>query len=342
MCSFCPGLDTGYLLLFRKGTAMRLGFAVKVLGQPNLKSNDSRRWQNGPHLSVSLAYVRDILIYMRKAGMRMYRLSSELAPYVTHPDLPQFHQQIDACRTELGEIGRLARRDDVRLSFHPGAYVVLNSPDETVAVKSIADLNKQAELLDAMALDARAVVVVHVGGTYEAKDAALDRFVARWEALAETTRRRLVLENDERNFAVEDTWALHQRTGIRLVFDNLHHLNHNPSGLTTWEALALCLNTWPPDVVPKIHFSSPRTEMRIMERRNGSTGRLEQVLKPPLWTQHADFVNPWEFITLLEQARGLRDFDVMLEVKAKDLALLRLREDVRRFAPYRACTLDAC
>ena len=70
-----------------------------------------------------------------------------------------------------------------------------------------------------------------------------------------------------------------------------------------------------------------------MERRSANTGKLEQVLKPPLWTQHADFVNPWEFVALLEQSRGLREFDAMLEVKAKDLALLRLREDLRRFAP---------
>ena len=233
---------------------MRLGFAVKVLGQPNLKSNDSRRWQNGPHLSVSLAYVRDILMYLRKAGIRMYRLSSELAPYVTHPDLPQFHDQIDACRPELAEIGELARGDDVRLSFHPGAYVVLNSPDESVAAKSIADLNSQAEMLDAMGLDHRAVVVVHAGGTYDDRNTAMDRFVDRWGLLAAAARRRLVLENDERNFTVEDTWSLHERTGVRLVFDSLHHLNHNPSGLPIHEALARCLDTWPVGVIPKIHF----------------------------------------------------------------------------------------
>ena len=32
-------------------------------------------------------------------------------------------------------------------------------------------------------------------------------------------------------------------------------------------------------------------------------------------------------------ADGLADFDVMLECKRKDLALLRLREDLERYAP---------
>ena len=44
---------------------MRLGLSVKVLGKPGLKSHDTRRWQNDPHLSVSLAYLRDIMHYLR-------------------------------------------------------------------------------------------------------------------------------------------------------------------------------------------------------------------------------------------------------------------------------------
>ena len=312
---------------------MRLGFAVKVLGQPTLKSNDSRRWQNGPHLSVSLAYVRDILVYIRKVGIRMYRLSSDLAPYITHPDLPQFHSQVAQCVTELEEIGALAREDDVRLSFHPGAHVVLNGLDDTIASKSVADLEKQAELLDAMGLDQRAVVIIHVGGVYNEKQAAMDRFVGRWHEISGRTRNRLVLENDARNFSVDDIADIHQRTGIRLVFDYLHHLSNNPSGLGTREAVDQCLDTWPPGVTPKVHFSSPRTEMRVTERRDSRTGKMEHVLKPPLWDQHADFVNAWEFIAFLEETQHLRDFDVMLEMKAKDLALLRLREGLRKFAP---------
>ena len=65
---------------------MRLGFAVKVLGRAGLKEHDSRRWQNSPHLSVSLAYLRDIFEYLRAQEIGLYRMSSELAPYLTHPD----------------------------------------------------------------------------------------------------------------------------------------------------------------------------------------------------------------------------------------------------------------
>jgi len=43
---------------------MRLGFVVKPLARPELKSHDSRRWQNNPHLSVSLVYLRDVFAYL--------------------------------------------------------------------------------------------------------------------------------------------------------------------------------------------------------------------------------------------------------------------------------------
>ena len=51
------------------------------------------------------------------------------------------------------------------------------------------------------------------------------------------------------------------------------------------------------------------------------------------WNYHSDYVNPFEFIDFLRMAEGLRPFDVMLEVRAKDLALRQLRDDLARFAP---------
>ena len=311
---------------------MRLGFAVKVLGRPNLKSHDTRRWQNAPHLSVSLAYLRDIFVYLAEQDIRMYRMSSDLAPYVTHPDMPQFHTQIDECSRELAALGETAQQQSLRLSFHPSQYIVLNAEDETIASKSAHDILAQAQILDAMGLDHEAVVVTHVGGVYGDREASRERFVRRYERLPEPARRRLVLENDESSFSISDTFWIHQRTGIRLILDTLHFHNCGCDEMPLPEALALALSAWPADQTPKMHFSSPRTELRMMNRRD-SEGNRKQVPVPPRWTQHSDYLNPFEFIRLLEDARGLRPFDVMLEAKAKDLALLRLRDDVKRFRP---------
>lgn len=312
---------------------MRLGFAVKVLGQAGLKEHDSRRWQNNPHLSVSLAYLRDIFEYLRRQRIAMYRMSSELAPYLTHPELAQFHGQIEACAVELAAIGQLARELGLRLSFHPSQYVVLNAPDEALAAKSAREIAAQAEMLDRMGLDDEAVVVVHVGGVYDSHERSRERFVAAVERLPEPARRRLAVENDDTRFGVADTLWIQRRTGVQLIFDTLHHHNLNPQGMPVREALAACLATWPAHVRPKVHVSSPRTEMRVAEQQDPQTGRRVQVLQPPIWTRHSDYINPFEFIAFVRAAAGLRAFDVMLEAKGKDLALLRLREDVQRYAP---------
>ncbi|HSN76871.1 MAG TPA: UV DNA damage repair endonuclease UvsE [Anaerolineae bacterium] len=312
---------------------MRLGFPVKVLGQAGLKEHDSRRWQNNPHLSVSLAYLRDIFEYLRRERIAMYRISSDLAPYLTHPELTQFHGQIEECAAELAAVGHLAREIGLRLSFHPSQYVVLNAPDEALVARSALDVVTQAELLERMGLDDEAVVVLHVGGVYEGRERARERFVLAFERLPEPARRRLALENDDTRFGVADTLWIHQRTGVRLIFDNLHHHNFNPERMPLRDALAACLETWSPHVRPKVHFSSPRTEMRVAEQQDPATGRRVQVLQPPLWTRHSDYIHPFEFIAFLREAAGLRPFDVMLEAKGKDLALLRLRADVQRYAP---------
>ena len=313
---------------------MRLGFAVKVMRQPELKSHDTRRWQNEPHLSVSLAYVRDIFGYLGRANIHMYRLSSDLAPYLTHPDMPQFHHQIDDCAAELALVGQMAREADLRLSLHPSQYVVLNAADEAIAVKGAAEITAQAQILEAMNLGPEAVVVIHLGGVYGDKQSAMERFVTRYEGLPAVARQRLVLENDDTSYSVGDIHYIHQQTGLRLVFDYLHFLNHNPEDLSLTEALALTLDTWPADVTPKVHFSSPSTAMRTVEHKDSRTGGGRRlVLRPPRLTQHADFIDPFAFIAFLRHAQGLRDFDLMLEAKAKDLALLRLRDDLDRFAP---------
>ena len=312
---------------------MQLGFAVKIIGKENLPSNDARRWQSSPHLRVSIEYLRAIFGYLAESGITMYRISSDIAPYLTHPDMPQFHNQIDECALELRELGALGRHLGLRLSFHPSQFILLNSPDTALVDKSIADLAAQAQMLDAMELGPEAVVVTHVGGVYGDLFSGRERWVQTYERLPDQVRTRLVLENDDIRYSVADVLWIHERTGVPVVFDYLHHWCNDREGTDGHLALAACLATWPAHVVAKIHFSSPRTEMRTLERKNRKTGKPEKVAAPPIWTGHADYINPFEFITFMRSLVGLREFDVMLESKMKDVALLRLREDMRRYGP---------
>jgi len=201
------------------------------------------------------------------------------------------------------------------------------------------------------------VMITHVGGVYDDREAARARWVDGWEQCPEHVKRRLVLENDDIRFSAADVLWIHERTGVRCVFDYQHFWCLNPEGLDMRRTLERFLATWPAGVRPKLHFSSPRTEMRevkqaitpkqraaakagkakpkkgeILKAPVKATARIKTVLRPPIWTGHADFTNPFEFATFMRMAEGL-EFDVMMEGKSKDVSLLKLRPDLLRFAP---------
>ncbi|WP_267425221.1 hypothetical protein [Methylobacterium sp. GC_Met_2] len=199
-------------------------------------------------------------------------------------------------------------------------------------------------------------MITHVGGVYDDHEASRARWVDGWNLCPEHVKRRLGLENDDLRFSAADVLWIHERTGVRLIFDDKHFWCLNPERLDMRETFARFLATWPAGIRPKMHFSSPRTELREIKQKitpkqreaakagkaNGSkallkapvkaTARFKTVLRPPTWTGHADFTNPFEFATLMRMAEGLI-FDVMLEGRSKDLSLLRLRPDLLRFAP---------
>jgi UV DNA damage endonuclease len=184
-----------------------------------------------------------------------------------------------------------------------------------------------------MGLGEEAVVNIHVGGLYGDKPAAVARFVRRYGELPDAVRARLVLENDERIYTIADTYSVHRQTGIRLVLDQLHHLCNREPGHSLGSALGLALSTWPENQTPKIHFSSPRTALIAAARRSGSAAD-QPAFRLPRLGQHADLIDPLAFVGLLGwAAESGRDFDVMLECKAKDVALLRLREQLAQLAP---------
>lgn len=333
--SFCRWPETdenGLTMPPFPADAMRLGFPVKVMSRPDLKSNDTRGWRRDPHLRVSLGYLCDIFAFLRQHDIRMYRMSSDLAPYHTHPDMPQFHNMVEESRADLEHVGKLAKAQGLRLSFHPSQYIVLNSDNATLTKKSISDLQSQATMLDYMELPPEAIMVIHVGGAYGDRKAGCDNWVKTWKTLSEPIQRRMVLENDDIRFSAADVLSIHERTGVKCVFDYQHHWCMNPEKLELVPTLEKFLKTWPDGVRPKMHFSCARTELREIKRKSRKTGLMETVLQPPIWTGHADFNNPFETITFLRSIQHL-ETDIMLESKAKELSLLRLRNDIAKYAP---------
>ncbi|NLG27628.1 MAG: UV damage endonuclease UvsE [Chloroflexi bacterium] len=302
----------------------RLGFSVRVYGRVELTSYTPADAHSHAPLSVQLAHLHDVLRFLHDSGIKMYRMHTGLAPEPGGA-LAAALRQIETCSGQLQTLAQLARADDLRLSFHPYSRVVLNSPNEEQAADSAAILSVLAALLDALAAGPEAVIVLHVGGVYDDPATSAERFVRRYELLPAPVRARIVLENDDQRYAYGDVRAIHARCGVPLVLDLLHHQVLNPAAEPWTDTLAHALGTWPAGVRPKVHYATPRTELRTLP----GTRRI----KTPSWTEHSDYINPFAFVDWARAASRLPEFDIMLESKARDLALLQLRRDLARFAP---------
>jgi UV DNA damage endonuclease len=297
---------------------MRLGFPEKVLAEGGLRERDGRRWQHEPHLRTSIGYVHAIVDQLERLDLRFYRISQGLAPYASHPELPQFHHQVQECAAELAELGARFRGAGIRATMHTNPFVVLSSEREEVLATAVRELDWQAALFDAMGMGAESVIVVHVGS---AGAGAHERFLRGVDALPAHARARIVLENDDRAHDLAATLELAGRAGLRVVLDVMHHRILDRGGIDDGEALRLALATWPPDELPKIHYSTLKTQVE-----EGDRGRVRY----PRIVAHADLVDVLDFERFLRgpAADAGRDFDVMVEARLKDLAVLHLRRQL--------------
>jgi UV DNA damage endonuclease len=213
-------------------------------------------------------------------------------------ELPDYKK---ICTLLMGA-GTLAKKYGQRLTFHPGPFNVLASPNDNVVKKTIVDLNKHSQIMDLMGLSTTPYnkINIHVGGVYGDKASALQRWVDGFKLLDDNTKSRLTIENDDKQsaYTVRDLMFIHQNTGIPIVFDYHHHTCH-PDGMTHKEALEMAMSTWPKDITPIVHVSEPRDDKNF--RAHHDYVRTE--------------VNTYGY-----------DVDIMMEAKAKELAVLEYKK----------------
>lgn len=299
---------------------IRLGFGGRVVARPDLAGAG-----RGPvaHLSLALARLGDTLAYLERLRVRYYRVALSLAPQ-------EAYVQLVECAPQLAALAERIAATGVRLCLHLPPGLDLGGADDAAAAGALAEVERAAALL--AALDGQrppeGIMVAHLG-TAAADLQAGARFAARYAALSPQARARLVLEHGHAGPSLGRLLAIHQQCGVPLVFDSLHWELHNPERLSLALALGLALATWPPGLRPEVHLSSQRSEAHLLPGRAGAPPRV----LPPRPGQHADFVAAGDLERLLRAASGLPPFDLMLEAKAGELALLRLRSEIARRAP---------
>jgi len=251
----------------------------------------------------NLACLERIVRWNAERGLLFLRITSDLVPLASHP-ANRFPWE-EEFAPDFSRIGDLIRAARMRISMHPGQYTLLNSPRPEVVAAARADLAYHARVLDLLGLDRTAKIQIHIGGRYGDKAAALERFVREVERLDPAVRARLVVENDERLFNLDDCLAVSRATGLPVLLDVFHREVY-PDGRTLPEALAAARATWgPQDGPPMVDYSSP-----LPGGRPGS---------------HAHTLDEAHFRRFLAESAP-HDFDLMLEVKDKEQSALRALE----------------
>ena len=145
--------------------------------------------------------LKDILVMMdwnEYNGIKVFRLSSELFPHKSNPKVEDY--SFDFAIDLLKQIGAKSKKYNQRLTFHPGQYNVVGSPNQASFNQTINDLKYHADTLDLMGLDQHSVMVVHGGGIYGNKEETKQRWCEQFKRLPENVQKRLVLENCEKMF----------------------------------------------------------------------------------------------------------------------------------------------
>lgn len=298
---------------------MRYGYACINLSLDDVKVN--RGMVKRTFLSKGLEYVSELsyknLIDLEKIihwnienGIKAYRMSSDMFPWMSEynfNDLPN----IEKIKEKLKDIGSYCRKNNHRLSYHPGPFNVLGSPKQNVVDNTISELNKHSEIFDLMGFDANhnTKINIHVGGAYGDKLSTTKRFCENYNKLDEHTKNRLTVENDDKEslYTVKDLYDLiHKNIGIPIVFDYHHHTIKN-DGMNEKDALDIATSTWK-DIEPVVHFSSPKKIYENIENDN----KIKM-------QSHADFI--YDKINTYG-----KDLCIIFESKAKDLSLLKYNE----------------
>ena len=260
---------------------------------------------------LGLDNCKDLLTIVKwnnENGFKFFRITSNLFPWSSEYNLSDMPDYKEICNV-LSNVGKYVDNNSMRITSHPGPFNVLTSPHPHVVTNCIKDLSVHGEVFDLMNLTRTPYnkINIHIGGAYGDKPSAMKRFCTNFHRLPDSVKSRLSVENDDKAsmYSVKDLYDnVYKVIGIPIVFD-YHHHKFCTGDLSEQEALELAMSSWPSDIVPVVHYSESRSK---------------EYEDPKIRPQaHSDYV--LDYIDTYGN-----EVDIMVEAKAKELAVLRYKE----------------
>jgi UV DNA damage repair endonuclease len=344
------------LLKRKKLMLKRIGFACKWINGPSevngMKINAEDRdlntstttvaWLNRQTKEVAEQRLWDIMVHnitaigklVERVGeqnehLRMVRLSSDILPVYTQADWSYFWQKPDViayCEKHFLTVGDLARKLNVRLSFHPGQFTVLASENPGIVERSIEEFEYHATMARYMGYGKTFQdykINVHISGRQGPE--GIRKAYAR---LSPEARNCITIENEENSWGLDDCVSLIDV--VPIVLDIHHHWIREGEYLSpTDERVRRVVDSWR-GVRPTMHYSLSREDVIVGHTttvRPDMATLLEQGYKKQKLRAHSNFywnepANEWAL-------SFLGTHDIMCESKAKNLASFALYEQAK-------------
>ena len=264
--------------------------------------------------------------------LRMVRISSDILPVYTEPNFGYFYDQSgvrDYAERKFGDIGRMARLHNVRLSFHPGQFCVLASDNDDVVKRSIEEFEYHVDMARWMGYgrewhDHGFKVNVHIAGRRGPAG-----IVAALGRLSPEARNLITIENEENAWGLDDCLSIGR--DVAIVLDVHHHwVNTGEYIVATDDRVKQVESSWR-GVRPTLHYSCSREDI---------LGHHDPIVMPDMFAllesghkkqklrAHSNFM--WNKATNMYVSEFWDNFDIQVESKAKNLASFALYEELCR------------
>lgn len=262
-------------------TTKRVGFACKIQGddgkalpqlntstttitwldnQPKQKAVD-RLWEIMQR-NVAVLQRQMLWLAVLKPEHRMFRLTSDLLPAYTHENWMWFYFEPDVqqyLERELLKVGDLARKHDIRLSFHPGQFCVLASDNPGVVENSVAEFEYHCDVIRYMGFGKQFQDFkcnVHIGG--KAGPEGIKRALKQ---LSREARNCLTIENAEFSWGLDASLEL--ADDCALVLDIHHHWIMSGEYIEPDDPrIQRVVDSWR-GVRPVVHYSVSREDVLV-------------------------------------------------------------------------------
>ena len=260
--------------------------------------------------------------------LRMVRIGSDVLTAYTHPDWVSFWRQSDvqqAAERAFCQVGDLARKNNVRLSMHPGQFVVLASDNPDIVNRSIEEFEYHADMARWMGYGKSFQdfkINVHISGR-----AGPEGIRQAYTRLSPEARNCITIENEEMSYGLDDCLSL--ADVVPIVLDIHHHWCKTGEYVSPLDPrVKRVVDSWR-GVRPTCHYSVSREDCLVGHTRDVMP-EMEQLLaagyKKQKLRAHSDFfwnheVNAWA-------AQFSDQFDIMCEAKGKNLASFEFAKSV--------------